>query len=73
MGTIVKVQIPMVTDDPHELVLVYAKDHANQSIQALDHATRQAMGKDYKAYFEAEFRRSIGQWFIGKRVKDREW
>lgn len=73
MSTIVKVEIPMAADDLHELVLVYARDHANQSIQALDHATRQAMGKDCKAYFEAEFRTSKGQWFIGKRVKDREW
>jgi hypothetical protein len=39
--------------------------------QQLDYTTKQLMGKDSKAFFEAEFRR--GKWTIGKRVKDRDW
>jgi len=72
MKTIVKVQRPIVTNDPAELALVYAKNKQGLMQQKLDHATIVAMGDDFKAYFEAELHAS-GQWYIGKRVKDQSW
>ncbi|KRR21308.1 hypothetical protein CQ14_06575 [Bradyrhizobium lablabi] len=73
MTDIVKVQRPLVTNDPNQLALVYAKNCRNMVQQPLDFATQKATGTDVKAFFEAEFRRSSGQWFIGKRVVNRKW
>jgi len=68
---IVKVQIPIVSNDPARPALVYAERHKNQVQQSLDAATVAQMGDDLKGYFEAEFKN--GRWIIGKRVADRKW
>lgn len=73
MTEIVKVQLPIVTTDPHEPALVYAKGKKKLVQQQLDHGTRKAMGEDMKAFFEAEFSFTKQVWGIGKRVKDRDW
>lgn len=72
MKMVVKVQRPVVTNDPAKLALVYAKNHHGVAQQKLDYATVKAMGDDLKAFFEAELRHT-GQWSIGKRVRDRKW
>jgi len=69
---IVKVQIPIVTNDPHALALVYAKGRKGMAQQKLDHATLVAMGDDIKGYFRAELGKD-GRWHIGGRVKDQDW
>ncbi|MEY9493708.1 hypothetical protein [Bradyrhizobium elkanii] len=70
---IVKVQLALATNDPARLALVYAKGRVDLVQQKLDLATTKAMGDDPKAFFEAEYRPSIGTWSIGKRVKDQKW
>ena len=71
MSEIVKVQVPLISNDPAEHALVYAEGRKRVVQQPLDYTTKQLMGDDSKAFFEAEFRR--GKWTIGKRVKDRDW
>jgi hypothetical protein len=73
MTAIVKVQIPLATNDPGQTqkALVYAEGRRLVMQQKLDHATQSQMGNDLKAYFEAEYRH--GRWAIGHRVTDREW
>ena len=70
--TIVKVQRPVVTNDPASPALVYAKGRKGMIQQRLDAATLKAMGDDYKAYFVAELKLN-GQWQIGQRVGDQRW
>ncbi len=71
MKVIVKVQIPLMTNDP--LALVYAKGRRLIVRQTLDLATKKAMGKDVKAFFEAEYRPTTASWSIGRRVADKRW
>jgi hypothetical protein len=73
MRAIVKVQVPLSTNDHAARALVYAKAKENMVQQQLDHATKVALGSDAKAFFEAEYRHAQGKWTIGKRVKDRNW
>jgi hypothetical protein len=71
MKDIVKVQVPFFSNDPEELVLVYAKNRKNLRQQPLSNAARAEMGEDLKAFFEAEFKG--GTWILGKRVAFQEW
>lgn len=75
MTEIVKVQIPFESNDPAQfgLALVYAKDRRRMVQQKIDQTTKVLMGDDVKAFFEAEYRASLGRWTIGRRVKDRDW
>jgi hypothetical protein len=70
---IVKVQTPVVTNDPNEPALVYARFRKHLVQQHLGHATREAMGSDLRAFFEAEYQAREGVWFIGDRVADQKW
>ena len=69
----VKVQTTQVISDPEALALVYDKDRKWLVQQQLDDATKDAIGSDAKAFFEAEYQPTIGCWKIGKRVSDRDW
>lgn len=72
--TIVKVQLPLLTPTDEAqlgMALVYAEGPKRMMQQWLDPATRVAMGKDVKAFFEAHF--SEGRWTIGRRVRDMSW
>lgn len=76
MSEIVKVQRPFAMSEnaAHAgMALVYAKGRTNIVQQRLDRATEIAMGDAFKAFFEAEYRQSRGQWSIGRRVADRDW
>ena len=42
-------------------------------MQLLDDATKEAIGTDAKAFFEAEYQLAGGNWKIGKRVSDQGW
>jgi hypothetical protein len=53
---LVKVQTPQATKPPQALALVYDKDRKYLMQQHLHAATRDAMGSDAKAFFEAEYR-----------------
>jgi hypothetical protein len=70
---LVKVQTPQMTSDPEALALVYDKDRKWLVQQQLDDATKDAMGADAKAFFEAEYQPTVGRWKIGKRVNDQDW
>ena len=72
---IVKVQRPIATNDPNIPWLVYAKGHkkTQQVRQAyITEQTKKAMGKDLKAYFNAEWN-DVSGWTIKDRVEDQEW
>ena len=71
MTDIVKIQVPLITNDPMEYALVYAEGKTRIVQQGLNAVTRKLMGDDRKAFFEAEFRH--GRWTIGKRVADQNW
>jgi hypothetical protein len=70
---IVKVQTAQVTSDPEALALVYDKVRKWLVQQQLDSATKDAMGIEAKAFFEAEYEPTVGYWKIGKRVSDQDW
>lgn len=70
--TIVKVQRPIVTNDPAAPALVYAKGRKGMIQQRLDAATLSAMGNDFKAFFMAELSHN-GKWQIGKRIEHQTW
>ena len=73
MTDIVKVQVPIFTNDPQAQALIYAKDGRHLVQQSLDYQTVVALNGDLKAYFHAEFIPSTGKWSIGERVQDRDW
>ena len=68
---LVKVQIPQATNDPEAPSLVYDKDRKHPVLQLLDDATKEAIGTDAKAFFEAEY--TDGYWKIGRRVSHQDW
>jgi hypothetical protein len=70
---LVKVQTAQVTSDPEAIALFYDKDRKWLVQQQLEDATKDAMGTDARAFFEAEYQPTIGCWKIGKRVSDRDW
>ena len=70
---LVKVQIPQVTGDPEALALAYDKDRIWLVQQRLDNATKDAMGTDVRAFFEAKYQPATGWWKISRRVKDQDW
>ena len=70
---IIKVQCPIMTNDPDAPWLVYAKHHRNQeaiSANEVPERVKEAMRGDYKAYFEGKYDRLTGNWTIGARVGD---
>jgi len=68
---IVKVQVPLATNDPDALALVYAKGHIGMTQQALSPGTLRQMKGDAKAFFEGHHNGK--RWVIGARVKDQDW
>lgn len=74
MTEVVKVQLPLASNDPamlDDLALVYDAQRKRMVRQPLDAATRIAMGRDVKAFFHAQY--CDGHWTIGRRVSDRSW
>lgn len=69
--TIVKVQLPLVTNVAEAPALVYGEGHLFMTQQVLDAETLKAMENDVKAFFEAAFFK--GKWKIGKRVAYQDW
>jgi hypothetical protein len=59
MTEIVKVQLPILTNDPAmlDLALVYAEGRRCMVQQPIDAATRAAMDGDVKAFFKADYKR----------------
>jgi hypothetical protein len=70
---LVKIQTAQATSDPEALALVYDKDRKRLVQQRLNDATKDAMGTDAKAFFEAEYQPMAGCWKIGGRVSDQDW
>jgi hypothetical protein len=73
MSEIVKVQIPLASNDPAALPLIYDRYREHETLQKLDHTTKKLMGTDVKAFFKAEWRHASQQWTLGNRVSDRDW
>jgi hypothetical protein len=73
MTEVVKVQIPLTTNDPKAPALIYDKHEKNVAKQSLDYGTLKALGDDVKGFFEGEWHATTGKWSLGRRVKDRKW
>lgn len=73
MRAIVKIQVPLATNDPQRLALIYAENRINMTQQQLSKETLEALGDDVKGYFLAEFIHTRRRWTIGKRVEDQPW
>lgn len=73
MNEIVKIQIPLASNDHKPLPLIYNKGKRLMAMQELSRATKRAMGDDVKAFFLAKWDATRTQWVIGNRVKDRDW
>lgn len=66
--TIVKVQIPIFSNDPAAPVLIYDERRRHTVMQQqIDDNAKRLMGSDYKAFFEAEWDGET--WKLGKRVR----
>lgn len=70
---VVKVQLPIYSSDPDAPALIYPEDRSGMAMQALDDATRIAMGDDVKAFFNAELDSDGERWKIGARVSWQNW
>jgi hypothetical protein len=69
--TIVKVQTPLFSNDPTPRAMIYGEHRVRMVEQQLDDNAKRLMGRDYKAFFEAEW---DGQkWQLGKRVEFQPW
>jgi len=68
---VVKVQIPLVTNDPHAPALIYDRNRKHQVLQKLDAKTREQMGSSVKAFFRAEW--DGEEWKIGRRMAFEFW
>ena len=71
MTEIVKVQTPLSTNSALKEAMIYNKSRQRLVLQALDARTLGRMGRDVKAYFEAEWKG--GGWEIGQRVETQSW
>jgi hypothetical protein len=72
---IIKIQRPLMTngDEPHWLLYDKARKHQELLPERLvPKDVREAMGNDYKAFFEAEWSSTVG-WGISGRVKNQTW
>jgi hypothetical protein len=73
MSEIVKVQIPLISNDPNVLPMIYDRHRKHMTFQPLDAMTKRYLGADVKGYFEAEWSSRNEQWQLGRRTKDRDW
>ena len=73
--TVVKVQVPLFSSDPSMQTssrgLVYDERRRHMGEQALPPDVIEALGKDVKGFFQAEWNGKT--WEIGKRVPGRGW
>jgi len=68
MTEIVKVLAAVTNRD---FSMVYNKSRQRLIVQTLDDKARARMGRDLKAYFEAEWKG--GGWALGQRVDTQPW
>jgi hypothetical protein len=73
MVEVVKVQLPLFSNNPKAKPLVYGYPHRHPRQQTVGKATLKAMGDDVKAYFQADWNEHQNKWIIGKRIVDRSW
>ncbi|WP_028164138.1 hypothetical protein [Bradyrhizobium elkanii] len=73
MTEIVKVQVPLASNDPKAPALIYDRHQKHVTQQKLDYTILKLMGTDPKAYFEGEWHPASQRWTLNRRVKDREW
>lgn len=70
---IVKVQIPLMSNDPNVGCLVYGKGHKGSREQTITQKNFDDLKGDLKGYFEAWLNFKTNCWVIGKRVEDQDW
>lgn len=77
MSEIVKVQVPLFTNDPQHdngtRGLVYAKGRKHLKEQPLPLAVLKSLGEEVKGFFLAEWDDDLEEWLIGERTKGHTW
>lgn len=76
MKMIVKVYVPMAIDGKRPPWSISGRGnlHATNVPEAkIPPAVRDAMGKDFKAYFEAEWLEREEKWVLGARAQRQNW
>jgi hypothetical protein len=68
---IVKVQVPLATNDPNTPALIYDEFKTRMTQQSLDDATLKLMAGEPKAFFEAQW--FDMRWQLGKRAAWQDW
>ena len=72
---IVKVQRPIMSNDPDDPWLIYdkARKHMTQvPARAIQQSIKSAMGQDYKAFFKGAWSSIVG-WGLSERVAHQDW
>ena len=72
---IVKVQRPIVSNDPDDPWLIYDKARKHECEvpdAAIPKHVRKAMGSDFKAYFKGTWSSIVG-WGLSVRVNAQDW
>jgi hypothetical protein len=70
---IVKVQPPLFSTDRNALPLIYGKGRIFPAFQNIDQKTIEAIDKDPKGYFLANWDAVNKLWIIGERTDDQSW
>lgn len=69
--TIVKVQRPLMSNDPEEMVLVYKKGRKKMMQVPITEQLKELFGVDFKMFCLAEYQN--GDLIVHKRVADKNW
>lgn len=73
MLTVIKVQLPVTTNEKEPLMLVYNKDRSFFRQMPITSEIKEKMGCSYKKYFMARIRAKNGKMKLLKEVRPREW
>ena len=68
---IVKVQLPLASNDAEPKALVYNKGRSHQFLLPITKDLKEMMGDDVKAYFDADYEE--GKIELYKKVEPQDW
>lgn len=70
---IVKVQIPVVTNDPNAMALVYNEDRSFDVFMPITKDLKKAMGDNKKQYFHAEYDKKNNNTILKGKAPWQSW
>lgn len=72
-GMIVKVQMPLATNEEEPLALVYNKDRSYRVFMRITPELEKAMGDRAKVYFKAHYDRENHNTVLGEEMELQRW